>query len=278
MQKQTSKKQKTNSKKPKVESISQTIEDKQYSKSLKGLLRALKDNKKERAKEIFESLSEKEQNEIFKHIENSWHKDFSKEKRKIIGSILSLVVEINREKIKQNPKGNEKVGTVPLNLFDIEPEESISIFLKYLIKGVNVNKRYYDNWTFLHNVVSMDNLYFFEFLFAETSIFDIIKPLIYLKDNSGKTILGIAIDYNSLETLDYLEEIGYNPFVGKVMDSTDLEEYFIFYENLISRIKTKKDINEILEENPSFNKEVFELGLALYFAENCDERLSLLIK
>ncbi len=164
MQKQGSKKQSTQSKKPEPKLTLKTIEDKQYSKSLKGLLRALKNNKKEKAKEILESLTEKEQDEIFKYIENNWDKeDLAREKKEIIDATLSLVFEINKERLQENPKGEYAVNKLLLSAGS-HVFNGISLFLKALFNGADINATGLDNLRVLHEAAISGNLTLIKFI------------------------------------------------------------------------------------------------------------------
>ncbi len=243
MQKQGRKKQKTNSKKLKPKLIHKIIEDKQYSKSLKGLLRALKDNKKERAKEILESLSEKEQDEIFKYIKNNWDKeDLLKEKKELINEIIFLVVEINRDKLKQNPEGNKKANEM---LLKAGSNGSVSDFLKALINGADIYLTSGDGLTFLNNAAWDPHVLFFRFLFENKETLNLIKPILYSLDEENRTILQSALSafvptkVERSKFVSYLKEINYNPLIGHV---EDLREY------------KQKWINAILNNDPSIIK------------------------
>ncbi len=190
--------------------------------------------------------------------------------------LIKKIIEINREKLKQKPRGNKEANEKLMNsaIFG-----RISSFLTALTLGADIKTRDSSGRTFLHTVTSYDHKFpMLVFLFNTKEVFELIRELIYLKDKEGKTIFG-KINESRFEIPSYLFHSGYNPLIGNTLiTNTPTEEYVIKYENLISKIRSREDIEKTLEENPKFNRKVFELGLALYFAENCDERLKLIIK
>ncbi len=136
---------------------------------------------------------------------------------------------------------------------------------KYLRDKIDWNTKNNDGWTILHKAVSRDHLNIIKFFFENKENFRLIKNSVYALNKEGYTILGIA--GGEVET--YLVNMRYNPFIGKV---NRLEDYKEYYKELLGKIKTIEDAKKIAKEN-NFYEDVFIIGISLYFAENCDNRL-----
>ncbi len=216
--------------------------------------------------------------------------------------LLKYVVEINQQKLKQNPQGNREANGKLLE--SAERGKSIVGIIYSLLEGANINAKDNDGWTILHQAASQNRLDIIEFLarnkylrdiinwnakdgkgntilhsallhnnyldiikffFESKDNFELIKDSVYAVNKEGHTILSMAEN----EVRTYLVNIGYNPFIGKV---DELEEYKESYKELLEKIKTTEDARRIAKEN-NFNEDIFIMGLPFYFAENCNNNL-----
>jgi ankyrin repeat protein len=144
---------------------------------------------------------------------------------------------------------------------------------EYLRDKIDWNAKDNYGWTFLHEASSRGFLEIIQFFFENPENFELVKDIIYAKTNNGETLLSIVHPLN-VKIINYLLSKGYNPFIGNVKD---LEEYKEEYKQIVEEISSKEDLEEAIKEN-NFNKEVFELGLIIYFSENCNENLMNFIK
>ncbi len=227
-----------------------------------------------KSKPFVEENENKKIKKLIRKIENGEINDkkIVKLKGSLRNALINEIIKINKRKLLKNPKGNKEANE---KLISSAISGKITLLLKALLKGANINTKY-GEWktTVLHNIASYDKrLHILIFLIKNKQMFELIRNILYSKDGKNQTILKKTDTFNVI-TNSYLIKMGYNPLIGNY----EIKEFKQRYKNLISRIKTRENIKEILKENPDFNKEVFELGLALYFAENCDERLSLVIK
>ncbi len=221
---------------------------------------------------------------------------------------VKKIMEINEQKLKQNPQGNEEANE---KLLKSAEEGSIVGVLHFLLEGANINTRDNNGWSILHfavvlgylNITILGYLNIIKF-FAENKY--LRNKLDWnAKDNNGRTFLQLAVfwDYpdiikfffenkknfelikDSVYALDkegytilgiagdmlkdYIINIGYNPFIGEVKG---LKEYKERYKELLEKIKTIEDAKKIAKEN-NFHEDVFIIGISLYFAENCNNNL-----
>ncbi len=150
-------------------------------------------------------------------------------------------------------------------------EENVFGILRAVYKGGDIKAKDKNGWNAFH-LINFRWKTRTEFVFEEGK--NIFKDIYYYLTDQNTNILYLAIWGNNKKAILSLMSLGYFPFLGEMPISFDgeLKQEMEKYKERWKRVLSSENILEALKKE-GLNTEVARMGLGIYFAYTCDEKL-----